>query len=460
MDSRTQICSGLCSQAMWVAAMLCASQSIVAAVDIPWVVDLPSAIEEALRSSKLIMVVDLPTYSTAGDIIAEANEAFLIGSVGSQRLDRIFRYECLPVQRSVGVPRFAIQVANCKAVGAGSYGLQRPVTYFCAPMNEDREQDSLVEIDVNTPASKLKVIHFCVGYVGPDQLATAARWAIDNYKQAKSESVAYASGADATISNASESIAEYLEVAHADSCPAYYVSQVESSASLLRNANDELDETSASDVRCVLQATLTFCETRRTNELLVDRKTPIDETAVRSLTLSANTNPGHLALALLSGIRLAQLEQHSFEIVAHGGCYSTDTERLDNLDDFFQDAQSAGQGVLCCIRSSVAVAGNDARTNEILSLPIIERRLHVVERVPMLEAELSAIQHRRRRRPIELPTDGEVVFALFDANGELAATICDTEPMARVLARRLDTIGRDAKRKRNLKAKQKPRSWK
>ena len=293
---------------------------------------------------------------------------------------------------------------------------------------------------------ELRVIHFCAGYVGPDQLATAARWAIDNYEQATSEVVAD------PINSEPDAIAEFLQIAHADACSENHLSDVESLAHLLRNSGDELDIASPSDVRKLLQATLTFCESEfKSGEL--DRD-DLPDAALQSLTLSTNTNVGHLALVHLPGITLDQLEQHCFEIVAHGQCYSTETPRVLSLDKFFREAAADGQGVLCCIRESITDAENDPRLTEILALPSVERRLHVVESVPMLEAQLSAIQHRRRRRAVALKADGEVVFALFDTYGDLNAAICDSESVAKVLGRRLDEIGRVAKRNRNLKTKQ------
>ena len=434
------------ARSAWFAGLWLLLFGNVGTAGIPWQDDLRSATSEASKSSKLVMVVDLPTSTIAGDPTAEANDAFLVGSVGSDRLDEILRHAYLPVLRSVGVPRLETQPKAKQALpkrGSTSPGdatvaipTGRPVTYFCAPIVSDSIDKS---IDEDGEVGALLVIHLCVGYVGADRLAEAARWALDSYQSCKAEA--------ATEMKAD--LGELLRTAHVDVSVEHDVSQLDSSVELLRNSRSRPSIHSSRDVRKVLQSTLRFCERDRQTDLNRTLATSlngadVDARLVRGIAPSAKADAGHLSLTRLSGIRLRPLEQHCYEILARGQCYRSDTPRVRSLEAFLRDCSNRGKIVLCPILESEVDTNGELILNDLLALPMVARRLENVETVPMLEGELSAIQQRRRATMRETSATGNLRFALFNARGELTHTIYDSEPMARSLARHLDRLHRVA----------------
>jgi hypothetical protein len=72
--------------------------------------------------------------------------------------------------------------------------------------------------------------------------------------------------------------------------------------------------------------------------------------------------------------------------------------------------------------------------------PRVQRRLGGCEVVPILQAELAAIQQRRGQPPIELTAGGTVLFALFDKQGKFNGTICSEEPVSVNIAKRLSQL--------------------
>lgn len=409
----------------WLGAVLLFAFARFCSAEVHWSNDLNAAVDAARKSQKLVMVVDLPTYTKAGDSIAEANDAFLVGSVHSERMSRMLRYDCISVLRSVGVPRFEVQRKRSHAnASSRPYELRQPVTYFCMPALSKSAD----------PGNELQVVHFCVGYVGADRLAQAARWAIDTQSAVLSE----------TVADAESDTGEFLGVAHADACREHDVSQVDATAKLKRNSNTEFDVESSSDVRKVLQSTLSFCvqelkkDLSRTLEQHLNGE-EIDEHALYRLPLATKADPGHITLALLSNIRLSQLEQHCYEVLAHGQCYGTDTPRIRSLESELRKSAERNQGVLCRIVDLVDEGVNgELVLNDLLAGPMMERRLKNVEIVSMLEGELSAIQHLRRKRIGETAVTGNLRFAVFNLNRELVGTVYDSERMAKSLSRVLD----------------------
>ena len=378
--------------------------------DVDWASDLTSAIRQAEQSNSLVMVVDLPAAATPDDPIALANDAFRIGTIASDRMTSILRRQCVPVRREVGVPSL---VRRSHDDGTPLTSFQRPVTYFCN--------------------SELKVVHFVVGYVAADRLHHAARWALDADRTTRQE---------ATAAMADEfSQSKWLQIAHTDACEPADMKSIRSTANILRNSTSDLVSTDANDVRNVLKAVSLFHE-KKTAELLGESlsKTP-DRSELRNVSTDRALNTGHLVLALLPDIRLRQLQQPCYEVVAEGQCYNTNTPRIQSLDAYLADCARNERPVICLIHEFAPRDNRDlaspSRQQELLNNPKVQRRLNRFEIIPLLQAELAAIRHRRREPPIVIEASGQVLFAFFDKQGRFGGTICSDEPLPINLAQRL-----------------------
>lgn len=384
--------------------------------EMDWARDLSQAVEYAKQTDDLIMVVDLPTSDLDGDPTSLANDAFLYGTIGSSRLAAILRRNCIPIRRSVGVPPIMRRQPR-KSTLSSPPVRERPVTYFCT---------------VDPDTGQAMVVHFVVGYVAADRLENVASWAVETHRQATGEA------------NADTNPTEWRQIAHLDACDETDVKTVKSAANLLRNSKTDLDANNATDVRNVFKALVRFRERRVSEQLGKSLSEPPDKSSLHNVSSDGTLDVGHIALALLPDVFLANIEQHCYELLAEGQCFSEETPRVRTLDAFLAGCARQERPVLCLVHEFAPRGDRDlgplTRHQQYLTNSKVKRRLSNVEVVPVLQSELSAVRKRRRKPPIKIESDGTLLFALFDKRGKLHGTIDSDEPLPVTIVQRLKEL--------------------
>ena len=370
---------------------------------IPWAADLDTASEQAAKSNSFVLVVDLPKTTASDTATAAANKAFLLSSLGSPEQLNLVERHFVPVLRQVGVPNYIHyqhpdQSHLRNRTAAAKRG--RPVTYFCT--------------------ADLRVLHFVVGYVGADQLIAATQWTIDHSRMTRNEAAG-----DATQWQT------WLGIAHRDTFPEATERALEKLSQRLRNSRSEHVTTDGETVRAIVHA-VSLLRQQRALELIGKKQQGTDDAAiVRFAALDGQLcDAGHLTMSLLPLVGLPKLEQHVYEILADGHCYTQHAPRIKAIQAHMQQSSARGQPVLCVVHQRPAESGALSPTpqhQQYLDHPAVKRRISGFEIIPVLQVELSALIHVLGQRPIEVDTREPILFAVYDRRGQRTGIVCADE---------------------------------
>lgn len=369
---------------------------------IPWATDLETASEQAAKTNAFVLVVDLPKTAPSDQATAAANDAFLNSSLGSPEQLNLIERHFAPVLRYVGIPnhihyqngdRSHIQKQAAAKIG-------RPVVYFCT--------------------ADLRVLHFVVGYVGANRLVAATQWTIDNARLTRNEAAG-----DATQWQT------WLGTAHRDTFTEFMERSLEKLSQRLRNSRSKQIATDGETVRSVVHA-VSLLRQQRALELIGKNEQGAEDPAiVRFAALDGQLcDAGHLTLSLLPLARLDKLEQHVYEILADGHCYTQHTPRIKAIQAHMQQCAARGQPVLCVVHQRPTTPGELSPTSQhqqYLDHPAVKRRLSNFEIIPVLKVELSALIHVLGQQPIELNTKEAILFAAYDRRGKRTGVVCADE---------------------------------
>ncbi len=397
-------------------ALCCALlPSVLAAREkIPWSTDLDTASRQAAASDSLVLVVDVP-HATPGDkAAADANNAFLHSSLANPAQLALIEHHFVPVLRHVGVPSCILyQDSEHSGVPPPTRAAQqgRPVTYFCT--------------------ANLQVLHFVVGYVGAGQLVAATQWTIENSRLTQEEAAG-----DATQWQT------WMGTAHRDTLTESTHRTLVKLSQRFRNSRSKHIPADSETVRAIVHAA-TRVRGQQALELMgANQQNEQDMSLVRLAALDGQLcDAGHLTLSMLPLAKLEVLEQHVYEILANGHCYTPSTPRIRALQAHLQQCAARGRPVLCVVHQRPSKPGQLLPTSQhqrYLDHPAVKRRINDFEMIPLMEIELSALIPLLGQQPIEMNSWERLLFAVYDQRGKRAGVVC-ADDVVPLLIRQLRT---------------------